>query len=74
MIKINSIFDKSKKFKFHDMMHGHGNLDKAINLLNLKERNDFKVYLEQSVSLILTTCLFVNQKNKKAYYESVFPC
>ena len=69
-------FNKSKRnLKFHfDMMHGHGNLDKAINLLNSKERNDFKAYLEQSVSFNPHN-MFICKSKKilKAYYESVFP-
>ena len=77
MIKNPTLFfDKNKRnLKFHfDMMHGHGNLDKAINLLNLKERNDFKVYLEQSVSFNPHN-MFICKSKKilKAYYESVFP-
>lgn len=77
MIKNPTLFfDKSKRnLKFHfDMMHGHGNLDKAINLLNSKERNDFKAYLEQSVSFNPHN-MFICKSKKilKAYYESVFP-
>ena len=38
-----SIFKKGRTIRFHfDMFHGNGVLDKAINLLNEEDKNDFK--------------------------------
>ena len=69
-------FDKSKRsIKFHfDMMHGNSNLDKAIQVLNEKERKDFKNFVNTEVS-INPHNMFIC-KNKEilfSYYESLFP-
>ena len=51
MIKPSLFLDKKRNIKFHfDMMHGEGNLDKAINLLEAKDKNDFKDYVNSEVS------------------------
>ena len=45
---------------FHfDMMHGCGNLSKAIELLDEKEKKIFHYLLKTRYHLILITCLFV---------------
>ena len=37
------LLSKNRTIKFHfDMMHGDGNLDKAISVLDANEQNDFK--------------------------------
>ena len=56
--------DKNKRnIKFHfDMMHGNGNLDKAINLLERDNRDDFKTLLTRKYLSILITCLYVKIK------------
>ena len=48
----NLFFNKNKRtVKFHfDMMHGKGNLDKAIKLLEKKDRDDFDEFVNQEVS------------------------
>ena len=45
-------FDENKRsIKFHfDMMHGKGNLDKAIDLLDKKDRSDFRKFVNSEVS------------------------
>ena len=43
-------------------MHGKGNLDKAINLLD-QEDKDFSDFVNSEVSLILIICSFVIEKN-----------
>lgn len=56
------------------MMHGKGNLDKAINLLPQKDRNDFKDFVNTRVSFNPHNMFIC--KNKKilfSYYESLFP-
>ncbi|OUX44358.1 hypothetical protein CBE37_01260 [bacterium TMED277] len=77
MIKNPALFfNKDKRnLKFHfDMMHGHGNLSKAVNLLDLSERKDFQNFLENSVSFNPHN-MFICRSKKilKNYYESLFP-
>ncbi len=76
MIKNPSLFfDKRKRnLKFHfDMMHGHGNLEKAINLLEPEDKQDFKFFVENSVSFNPHN-MFICKSNKKLekYYNSLF--
>lgn len=56
------------------MMHGHGNLDDAINLLDIKEKNDFKDFVNNEVSFNPQNMFIC--KNKEilySYYDSLFP-
>jgi len=69
-------FNKNKRnVKFHfDMMHGHGNLDRAINLLNRKDQIDFKNFINNSTSINPHNMFICKSKEiLKAYYESIFP-
>ena len=69
-------FDKRKRnIKFHfDMMHGKGNLDKAISLLDESERDDFNNFVENSVSFNPHNMFICKSKKLiKDYYESIFP-
>ena len=50
--------------KIHfDMYHGYGNLDKAIDQLSNKDKENLENLLIQKLVLIPTTCLFVKIKN-----------
>ncbi len=77
MIKDPSLFfNKNKRnliFNF-DMMHGHGNLMKAVELLDSSEKNDFINFLKSSVSFNPHN-MFICKSKKilKSYYESLFP-
>jgi len=77
MLKNPSLFfnEKKRTIKFQfDMMHGHGNLEKATNLLPAKDRGDFSHYVNSEVSFSPYNMFIC--KNKKIlfkYYESVFP-
>jgi len=56
------------------MMHGHGNLDKAIELLNKEDRGDFNEFVNTEVSFNPHNMFLC--KNKEilfSYYESLFP-
>jgi hypothetical protein len=69
-------FNKNKRnLKFHfDWMHGKGNLDKAIELLDFNERKDFEDFVNSEVSFNphnMFICKSNNIINK--YYESIFP-
>ena len=69
-------FNKEKRtIKFHfDMMHGKGNLEKAIQLLDSKNREDFNDFVNSEVSFNPHNMFIC--KNKEilySYYESLFP-
>ena len=70
------IFDKNKRnIKFHfDMMHGDGNLDKAISLLDKKEKSDFTAFVNTEVSFNPHNMFICkNKKTLITYYDSLFP-
>ena len=77
MIKTPSLFFNKEKrnLKFHfDMMHGHGNLSKALNLLDKNDKEDFKIFLETSVSFNPHNMFICKSyKTLKLYYDSLFP-
>ncbi len=69
-------FDKDKRnLKFHfDMMHGDGNLAKAINLLDISEKEDFKIFMENCVSFNPHNMFICKTKEiLRQYYNSLFP-
>ena len=74
--KPDLFFNKSKRtLKFHfDMMHGKGNLDKAIKLLDKKDKNDFEEFVNSEVSFNPHN-MFICKSNEilNEYYSSVFP-
>ncbi len=44
-------FENKRSIKFHfDMHHGYGNLDKAIEVLNDNDKNDFRKFVNESNS------------------------
>ena len=55
-------------------MHGDGNLEKAINLLDSKNRGDFKDFVNSEVSFNPHN-MFICKSRKILidYYETVFP-
>jgi len=56
------------------MMHGAGNLDKAINVLNNKDKKDFNDFVNSEISFNPHNMFIC--KNKEilySYYESLFP-
>ena len=67
---------KSKRnIRFHfDMWHGNGSLDKAIDLLNDNDREDFRKYTRENTSFSAGN-MFVCRSKKiiNNYYESLFP-
>jgi len=70
------IFNKNKRtIKFHfDMMHGKGNLDKAIDYLDKNEQGDFKKFVNSEVSFNPHN-MFICKSYKilDKYYSSLFP-
>ncbi len=70
------LFNKnSRNIKFHfDLMHGRNNLDKAIDLLNSKDKEEFRNFVNTEVSFNPHNMLICKSKKLlKSYYETVFP-
>ena len=55
-------------------MHGEGNLDKAIRLLDIADKSDFDNFVNSEVSFNPHN-MFICRSNKtlEKYYNSVFP-
>lgn len=72
----NLLFDKNKRnIRFHfDLMHGDGNLDKAIALIDKEDREDFKHFVNTQVSFNPHN-MFICKSNKilMNYYDALFP-
>ena len=76
LIRNPSALIKSRRnIRFHfDMWHGNGNLDKAIDVLDDKNREDFRKYIRQNISFFKGNMFFCRSKNIiNNYYESLFP-
>ena len=77
MILKPSLFfnEKKRTIKFHfDMMHGTGNLNRAIQVLSKKDKNDFADFVNTEVSFNPHNMFIC--KNKEilfSYYNSLFP-
>ena len=77
MIKKPSLFfnKNERNIRFHfDLMHGNGNLDKAIEYLDINERDDFRKFVNTEVSFNPHN-MFMCRSTKilNSYYSSVFP-
>ena len=68
-------YDSNKRtIKFHfDMWHGDGNLEKAINLLDQNEKDDFRYFTETKTCFNPHNMFICRPKFLKKYYESIFP-
>ena len=72
----NLFYNKNKRtIKFHfDMMHGHGNLDKAIQVMDKNEKKDFTNFVNEEVSSNPHNMFICRNKEILfSYYESLFP-
>ena len=55
-------------------MHGNGNLEKAINLLDLEEKKDFTYFVNNEVSFNPHNMFICKSKSLlNKYYSSIFP-
>ena len=74
--KPSYLFDSKKRnIKFHfDYMHGYNNLDKAIQLLDKDNRNDFNHFVNTKISFHPHN-MFICKSKKilQDYYSTVFP-
>ena len=70
------LFDKRKRnLNFHfDLMHGKNNLNKAIDLLDESNKDDFRKFVNKEVSFNPQN-MFICKSNiiLKKYYEDLFP-
>jgi len=74
------LFDKNKhniKLQF-DMFHGHGNLDKAIEVMKLEHRNKFRNYVNNNIQfnpniMVISKKLILN-KWFKDLFDWLFEC
>ena len=73
--KPSLIFNKKKRnLKFHfDLFHGEGNLDKAINLLDEKDKNAFREFMDKETSFNPHNMFICKTKILKSYYDVIFP-
>ena len=68
------IFKNKRNIRFHfDMFHGNGNLDKAIDLLPDKDREDFRNFTRNSNSYNQGNMFITKSKSiMQNYYKEVF--
>jgi len=69
------LFNKNlRTIKFHfDLMHKKGNLDKAVELINEDDRNDFNDYLQNETSFHAWNLICCKSKNLlNSWYKTVF--
>jgi len=68
-----SFITNKTTIKFHfDVFHGNGKLDQAINLLNKKERDDFRIFISSDSFNKENMFICRSKKIIKEYYKSVF--
>ncbi len=71
---INEILNSKMSIRYQfDMFHGNGNLDKAINLLPVKDKYDFKKFVRKNFSFNQGN-MFITKSSKiiDLYFSEVF--
>ena len=64
----SALIKSKRNIRFHfDMWHGNGNLDKAIDLLDEKDREDFRKYTRENISFSRGN-MFISNSNKRWKY------
>ena len=60
------------------MHHGHGNIDKAIDVLNVQDRNDFKEFINDNYSfnphIMFISKSYIMNKWFENLFEWLFEC
>ena len=66
---------KARNIKFHfDLMHGRNNLDKATDLLDKNNREDFRQFFNNQVSFNPHNMFICKSKKLlQSYYDEIFP-
>ena len=75
LIKNPSIFFNKDKhsIKLHfDMHHGYGNLDKAINVMNLNDREDFREYVNTNIGFSANNMFIAKKEVADKWFKNVF--
>tara|TARA_X000001036_G_scaffold402635_1_gene408574 strand:- start:2441 stop:3256 length:816 start_codon:yes stop_codon:yes gene_type:complete len=69
-----AIFKDGRNIRFNfDMFHGNGILDKAIELLNDEDKEDFRKFVNTNTSINQCNLFICRSKDKiKKYYETIF--
>jgi len=69
-----AIFKKNRNIKFHfDMFHGNGIINKAIDVLNIDDKKDFKDFVKSNKSYNQGNMFICKSKKiMTKYYETVF--
>ena len=71
---LNSFIKNQTTVKFHfDIFHGNEKIDKAIDLLEMKERSDFRIFINSQSFNKENMFICRSKKIIKEYYNSVFP-
>jgi hypothetical protein len=71
---LNSFIKNQTTVKFHfDIFHGNEKIDKAIDLLEMKERSDFRTFINNQSFNKENMFICKSKKIIKEYYNSVFP-
>jgi len=74
ILNFKNFFKKKTSIKFHfDIFHGFKKIDKAINLLEKKEKDDFRSFLNNNHEFSRENMFICNSKTlMKNYYKSIF--
>ncbi len=65
---------KNRNLKFHfDLFHGKGNLDLAIDLLDEKNKEEFRNYMNTETSFNPHNMFICKTEILSNYYETIFP-
>ena len=69
------LFDKKKRtVNLHfDMHHGYGNLDKAIEVMNLEDRKEFSDFVKTSTSYNPHIMFIAKANIHQKWFETLFP-
>ena len=69
-----SLFSKGRNIKFHfDMFHGNGVIEKALEVLNKNDRDDFRYYINNNNSFHQANMFICKSPNLlMRYYDSIF--
>ena len=71
---LSSFIKNQTTVKFHfDIFHGNEKIDKAIDLLEMKERSDFRIFINNQSFNKENMFICRSKKIIKEYYNSVFP-
>ena len=69
------LLKKNQNLKLHfDSFHGHGNLDKAIEVLDSNDKQDFKIFMENQNFYNRGNMFIIKNKDiLKNFYNTIFP-